>query len=344
MESWAEELGNCRLCAWECGADRLRKGGICRIKLPEIAYTSVSKATKSVAVTFLGCCFRCIYCNAYRLSQYPVVGWYYRGVVPPEDLARELLDCLGSSKSKEVGADAVNFTGGEPVINLPYMEKVVSIMRRRFDGLRVGIATNGFASDKPFERMIDLCSWMSFEIKAYDDETHRAITGAPVDPVLRNAEHIISKARSKIRVIRTVVIPDINVSDVEKIAEFLASLDPTVPYRLVGFRPNFLLYYHPGPTESMMGRLVKKAKAKGLQNVSWSGYYPYGISPLIRDIANGMSQYRTHSARIAHAYSALAGCVYAQRNCGKCPQSNSCPSMLMEPWGLQDKLRKAEKE
>ena len=340
MESWIDGLHSCRLCAWECGVDRTKKGrGVCRIGLPEVAYTSVTKATKSVTVTFLGCCFRCLYCNAYRLSQYPAVGWSYRGYVPPESLAEELYDGLHSSKSKEVGANAVNFTGGEPTINLPYIERVVGVLRGKIDGLRVGFATNGFASRDSFERIIGLSTWINFEIKAYDDEVHRAVTGAPVEPILKNAELLMKNARGKIRVIRTVVIPGINEKDVGRIAEFIASVDPTVPYRLVGFRPNFLLYYHPGPTEKMMERLTRKAKAKGLEDVSWSGYYPKEIPPLVLEKATEGNKKRASPAGIANAYLSLSGCVAVNRNCGKCLERQKCPSMLMEPWDMQYKIR-----
>jgi pyruvate formate lyase activating enzyme len=340
MKSWVDGLRNCKLCAWECGVDRTNNNhGVCRIGLPEIAYTNITNATKSVTVTFLGCCFRCIYCNAYRLSQYPSVGWMYRGYIPPEDLAEELWSNLCSSKSKEVGANAVNFTGGEPTINLPYIKRVVDIMREGNNELRVGFATNGFASRESFERVIDVSTWINFEIKAYDDEIHRAVTGAPVEPVLKNAELLMKKARTKIRVIRTVVIPEINDRDVENIAEFIASIDPTVSYRIVGFRPNFLLYYHPGPTEKMMENLTRKAKAKGLQDVSWSGYYPKAISPLIRRKTNGNVNKISRSAKNAYSYLSLSGCSAVQRNCGKCPYRQNCPSMLMEPWDMQYKIR-----
>ncbi|MHC1599378.1 MAG: hypothetical protein ACXQS5_00935 [Candidatus Methanospirareceae archaeon] len=30
-----------------------------------------------------------------------------------------------------------------------------------------------------------------------------------------------------------------------KIAEFIADAGPTIPYLLIEFRPNFILYYHP---------------------------------------------------------------------------------------------------
>ncbi len=339
MASWLGELKRCRLCAWECGADRVAEGGgVCRIRLPEVAYTSVSPLTKSVTVTFLGCCFRCIYCNAYRISQYPDVEWFYRGHMPPESLAREMLDLTRSARSRGIEVDAVNFTGGEPLINLPYIEEVVRIMREDEPGIKVGLATNGFASQPAFGRMVCLASWVNFEVKAFTDEVHRSLTGAPVAPVLRNARYLITNGRDKVRVIRTVAIPGINTSDIPKIAGFLAGIDPSVPYRIVGFRPSFLLYYHPGPSRSLMGMLTKAARAKGLTDVSWSGYYPDEIPRSVYELAERASPYKTKSAKIASAYSSLGGCVMMPRNCGDCPLRSRCPATPLQPWSMQNKL------
>jgi len=340
MSRWMRELENCRLCAWECGVDRLNEGGgVCRMKLPEVAYTNISQVTRSSTVTFLGCCFRCIYCNAYRLSQYPDPSWFYRGYVPPHTLAAEMMDKLKMQKSREIGVDAVSFTGGEPTINLPYIEEVVREVRENIKDVKVGFATNGFASTHSMSRIIDLSSRISFEIKAYDDEVHRALTGAPVEPVLKNAELLGKRGRNKIRTIRTVVIPSINDSEVGKIAEFIAGIDHTIPYKIIGFRPSFMLYFHPGPSENMMKKLCEKAKKKGLTNVGWSAYYPCDIPARATEISKGMNRYQASEAKLAAAYSMIAGCVTHPRNCGTCPHRATCPAMLMEPWSLQHKLK-----
>ena len=103
---------------------------------------------------------------------------------------------------------------------------------------------------------------------------HRMLTGAPSAPVLRNAEVLATRAGESIRVFRTVVIPGITEHQVLKIAEFIADVDSTIPYRLIGFRPNFMLYYHLGPGMALMNDLAEQCKGVGLTDVAWSGYYP----------------------------------------------------------------------
>lgn len=133
---------------------------------------------------------------------------------------------------------------------------------------------NGFCTPGTLRRLLDFTSLFSFEIKALSDELHRNLTGAPSEPVLRNAGYLAGKFPERIRIFRTVVIPGINHHEIPEIAGFLAEINPEIPYRLIGFRPNFMLYYHRGPERRLMERLVEECRAAGLKRVDYSGHYP----------------------------------------------------------------------
>ena len=309
------ELARCNLCEWRCGVNRLEgERGVCRAGMhPLIAYTMLSETLSSYSVTMLGCNFRCIYCNAYRISQYPDAQWFYRDYVEPAVLADETISRMTPD------TDKIGFTGGEPTIHLPYIEDVVRAIRETGTEIGVGIATNGFCTPETLTRVIDIATSISFEIKAYDDDVHRMLTGAPSAPVLRNAKVLATSARESIRVFRTVVIPGITDRQVLKIAAFIADVDPTIPYRLIGFRPNFILYYHPGPGRALMNDLTEQCKEIGLTDVAWSGYYPTEMP--------GGSE-----TEIAMQYLRRAGCPKYPRSCGECELRDQCPACLLEPW------------
>lgn len=307
------DFKNCKLCEWRCGVNRLEgETGICNVGLPEVAYTSLAYILKSYSITFLGCSFKCLYCNAYRISQYPDTGWIYRGYIEPEKMARETLEHLESPLARNIGAYRLSFTGGEPTIHTPYLEELVGKIRRFSPSIEVGIATNGFPTMKTFKRILRIADFINFEIKAFNDEVHRNLTGAPSEPVLRNAAYLAEKAPEKVRTFRTVVIPRITDKEVPRIAEFLAEINEEIPYRLVGFRPNFVLYYHSGPSKGLMEDLVKECEKKGLKNVDYSGYYPL-------------------KAKDPDYYLKKLGCPLP-RNCGECRFKDECKSILMEPW------------
>ncbi|MFQ6062782.1 MAG: radical SAM protein [Methanosarcinales archaeon] len=219
-------------------------------------------------------------------------------------------------------------------MHLPFIEEVVKETKKLVKNLGVGIATNGFCTPNTLKRIIKIATSISFEIKAYDEEVNRALTGAPSEPILRNAEILIKNSKENIRVFRSVVIPRITDTQIPKIAEFIANLDPAIPYRLIGFRPNFILYYHPGPSEKNMEKLTSICRKLGLQDVSWSGYYP--IEPKKHDLIKKADQYySTPESRLAALYLLSAGCPTHPRSCGTCALRDKCPACLMEPWNLR---------
>ncbi len=322
---YLKELKNCQLCPWNCGVNRLEgEQGVCRVGIPELAYTSLSPVLKTFSVTLLGCSFRCIYCNAYRLSQYPDSGWMYRGYVEPDLLVKEALDAFQSSLAQKLGVKRLSFTGGEPSIHTPYLEEIIHQIREKSSKLEVGVATNGFCTLDNMKRLEKISTYINFEIKAFDSKLHQAITGAPSKPVLENAQWLACNYPQKIRVFRTVVIPGINDRDVPKIAHFLKEMDPDLHYRLVGFRPHFLLYYHPGPSRKFMQNLVEECRNIGLNNVDYSGFSPGGTFNIGSSFENGLKN--------SFNYLNKAGCYRQPRNCGSCPENGHCPAVIMEPW------------
>lgn len=305
---------------------------MCRVGRAEVAATMCSGTLASYIVTLLGCCYRCLHCNAYRISQYPDPDWHYAGHLPAAVLVAEARERIAAYRGPRIRT--IGFTGGDPIIHLPYIEEVAAEVKRQGLDIDIGISTGGFATPEAMERIAGLCRVITLEIKAWSDPVHRALTGAPVAPVLRNAEYLVNEGRDQIRVFRTVVIPGMTDREVEEIAAFTASLDPTVPYRLIGFRPNNVLYYHPGPSREQMERLCTVCRDAGLLDVAWSGYYPEAVPDEVAGAAARLAaMYEGNSeAALTAAYAAVCGCPTHPRDCGACPLRDRCPATLREPW------------
>ncbi len=79
-----------------------------------------------------------------------------------------------------------------------------------------------------------------------------------------------------------------------------------------------------------MEEIGKEALKTGLEDVSWGGYYPVDISERAKEMAKELRG--NDGAKLAFAYSKLAGCIKEDRNCGECPLKLKCPSELKEPW------------
>ena len=258
-----KELESCQLCEWRCNVNRLQgEKGVCRIGLPQVVLSTLHPAPPASFDAFMaGCNFRCLGCQNYTVSMVHETGEY----IPPEDWAEQGLHALNSVEAKRMGADRLFFTGGEPTCSLPWVEAVADYARTR-----VNFDTNGFMTAASLERIITFSDSITFDIKAFSDDVHRLLTGAPVKPVLRNAEYIIEHAFQKVYEFRVVVMPGLT-EEAVKIAEFLAGLSEDIPVCFLAFRPNFVLEDLRGITVQELERVVDAAKTYGLKKVDWAG-------------------------------------------------------------------------
>jgi pyruvate formate lyase activating enzyme len=229
-----------------------------------------------------------------------------------------------------MGADRLFFSGGEPTISLPYIERVVAEARSMEPGLKVNFDTNGFMTEASLERILGFADSFTYDIKAFFDDTHKALTGAPVAPVLRNAKTLIEKALDRIWEIRVTVVPGINDEDIEPLCEFLAGLSPDVPVNFLAFRPNFVLDSHPGASRGLLTLCVDTAMAAGLTNVVWTGMPGLPGTPC-GPTAEMLSIYEHRGAAAAAACVAAVGCPTHPRQCLECKLNRECPVKRHEP-------------
>ncbi len=324
-QDFLKDFQKCELCEHRCKVNRLEgETGICKVTLPVVASATLHPAPpESYTVFMAGCNFKCLHCQNWTISQYPDNKCKQIGYVEPAELAEECIRQLNSTYGKAMGADRIFFSGGEPTIHLPYIEKVVADARKIKLKAKVNFDTNGYMTPKSLQRVLNFTSSITFDLKAYHDEIHTALTGTPGAPVLRNAEHIGKHAKDKLWEYRIVVIPKINQGEIPFLSEFIASIDPGLPVCFLAFRPNFALENHVGAHLRLMDECVEIAVQAGLQNVYWSGHA--GIAGKIDQINVEMEQnYRLKETRIAGSYAHYAGCQTHPRNCCNCASNQTC--------------------
>ncbi len=162
-----------------------------------------------------------------------------------------------------------------------------------------------------------------YDIKAFNDEVHLALTGASSEPVLRNAKYIGRFAKDKLWEYRILVIPKINEEEIQPLCRFISDIDANLPVCFLAFRPNYVLEHHPGAAAELLGRCVNIAKMSGLKNAYWSG--PTGIPGVISALQKKVvSAYQTAGGRLAGAYAYVAGCRTHVRNCAACSSHQAC--------------------
>ncbi|RLI85668.1 MAG: anaerobic ribonucleoside-triphosphate reductase activating protein [Archaeoglobales archaeon] len=157
-------------------------------------------------VFFVGCPFRCPYCQNHRL--------FSGGIeVKPEIIAREVVE--------NYLIEGVCFTGGEPLMqNLNELVELIGILKDH--SLDVKIDTNGYYPDK-LERVLDLIDYVAMDFKSIPDRYHE-VTGRK-DSAERVLKSLKILANSNVDYeIRTTVVPTLtDEHDLLRIAEILSS-------------------------------------------------------------------------------------------------------------------------
>jgi len=318
-------LENCELCEHRCGINRLEgETGVCKVTIPSIASATLHPAPpESYTVFMAGCNFKCLNCQNWTISHYPDNGFRQRGYENPEELAKECVIELNSLPAKMIRADRIFFSGGEATIHLPYIEQVVEEARKIRPDTKVNFDTNGYMTEQSLERILRFTTSITYDLKAYREEVHLALTGASSKPVLRNAEYIGRHSKDRLWEYRILVIPKINEAEIRPLTEFIADIDPSLPVCFLAFRPNFALENHPGAGRSLMERCVDAAKNAGLENAYWSGHtdIPGEVMHVEGDIKR---RYSSEGARLAGAYALSAGCKTHPRDCLTCNSNQGC--------------------
>jgi len=111
-----------------------------------------------------------------------------------------------------------------------------------------------------------------FDLKAWNDDLHRALTGASNRRTLENFAHAgeMAKARKDppLLMASTLLVPGyIDEQEIRSLASFLASISPEIPYSLRAYYPQFYMADLPLVPRSLAQRCLEAVGEEGLQRV-----------------------------------------------------------------------------
>jgi pyruvate formate lyase activating enzyme len=142
--------------------------------------------------------------------------------------------------------------------------------------LRLCWETNGSMQDRLLDEMVDLAiesgGCIKFDLKAWDENLHIALTGVTNRRTLDNFSRAAGSGKSRrippLLVASTLLVPGyIDEEEVRKIAEYVASIDREIPYRLLAFHPHFRMADLERTPGSLARRCLQAAKEAGLERV-----------------------------------------------------------------------------
>jgi pyruvate formate lyase activating enzyme len=184
--------------------------------------------TNILSVGSYGCNMHCDFCQNYNISQHTLADYPAR--TEPERIVRDAQKALNN-----IG---IAFTYNEPIIWFEFIRD--TSLKARKKGLRTALVSNGYINEEPLAEIISFTDAFNIDLKAFNPEIYRRLTGAELEPVLSSLKQI---ARSgKHLEITTLVIPGQNDDMGEMAAEtewIARELGKNIPFHLSRYFPMY---------------------------------------------------------------------------------------------------------
>lgn len=217
---------------------------------------------KNLAVFYNGCSFNCLFCQ----------NWHYRERVnsPYGMSAGELADLVDDRTG------CICYFGGDPTPQIFHSLSVSRIVIERHPGVRICWETNGSMNKKALDEARELAfqsnGCIKFDLKAWDENLHIALCGVSNKRTFENFRYLASISNRRdgppLLVASTLLVPTyIDAVEVGRIASFIASLDPYIPYSLLAFYPHFYMNDLPTTSRDQAEECLEAAKKAGLKMV-----------------------------------------------------------------------------
>jgi pyruvate formate lyase activating enzyme len=255
----------CNLCAHRCYIPAGREG-ICKVRenysgvLRTLVYDRVISAvidpvekkplfhflpgTSAFSIATVGCNFHCRYCQNWEISQLPRI---HGGTVPGERLTPKEIVNL----ALDAGCKSIAYTYTEPTIFFELAFDTAILAAET--GLKNIFVTNGYMTAEALRMIRPYLHAANIDLKGFDDKRHRRMSGAKLQPVLDSI--VLTKELGIWLEVTTLVVPGHNDSDEElrRIALFLKSVDPEIPWHLSAFFPAYqMIEAEPTDRESLL--------------------------------------------------------------------------------------------
>ncbi len=183
------------------------------------------------------------------------------GAIRPEQV---LLSGQGFGPARNL----VAFTGGDLTCRPEYYAEAASAIRARAPGVHVLVETSGVALDRQGLEILREGGVEAFwlDIKAFDPEVHRELTGFDNRNVLA-APALMREMGFTFEVLSLLIPGLVEEDQLVRIAELVAAVDADIPFTLLAFFPAYKMSDDRAPTFEEMRKAGRALLKAGLRNV-----------------------------------------------------------------------------
>ena len=161
-----------------------------------------------------GCMWRCQYCHN------PDTWTMSNGI--PVTVSRAAEELRKYRQGLKVMAGGFTLSGGEPLMQHRFAARLFAAAKGM--GIHTALDTNGFLGDKVTDAELESIDLVILDIKSWDPERHRQVTGADIAPTLAFARRLAARRRPMW--VRYVLVPGLtdHSDDIANVAKFAAGL------------------------------------------------------------------------------------------------------------------------
>ena len=211
-----------------------------------------------------GCMLRCQYCHNPDT-------WHLRDGIRTSlrHVRRRLKEFAPALRSLGGG---LTLSGGEPLVQIPFTQRIFAAAKEL--GLHTALDTSGFLGDRATDDYLNNVDLVILDIKSWDPETYRRVTGQDVAPTLRFAERLA--AMGKPVWVRYVLVPGLtdDPANIEGVARFVAPMKNiewvgVLPFHQLGafkwkeLGLNYPLVDTPQASPELVSRVIQQFRAAG---------------------------------------------------------------------------------
>ena len=215
-----------------------------------------------------GCMFRCLYCHN------PDTWKMTNGI--PVTVTRAAEELRKYRQGLKVMSGGLTVSGGEPLMQHRFVTKLFAAAKAM--GVHTALDTNGYFGDKVSDAELETIDLVLLDIKGWDPDRYKHLTGVDLAPTLVFAERLA--ARKRPIWLRYVLVPGLtdHMGDVSQIAAFAARLGTVervdvLPFHQMGkfkwkqLGLDYALENTRPPTQALVDEVCGVFRAAGLKAV-----------------------------------------------------------------------------
>ncbi|MEW6108330.1 MAG: AmmeMemoRadiSam system radical SAM enzyme [Nitrospirota bacterium] len=188
-------------------------------------------SSTSLSIATVGCNFRCKHCQNYEISQYPRERKF---TIPGKDMTpQDIVDAALQNR-----CESISYTYTEPTIFFEFAYDCAKLAHEK--GIKNVFVSNGYTGPEAARLIAPYLDANNIDLKG-SDKFYKEICGARLNPVKATIK--LMKELGVWVEVTTLIIPDLNDSekDLTDIAEFISSVDPSIPWHVTQFYPTYKL-------------------------------------------------------------------------------------------------------